>query len=215
MQVYSTENEQMDQVLNFVKKYGLTGLLAVIVFLGVYWAKNYYDNYQSKNLSEASTLYDKLTKAQKSKVKIAYANDLLKNFESTIYSKFAAITLGKEAVIEKNYDKAIEHYSWVYQNSNEWEQLRAMAFENWARVLLIQDKAQEALDKLNHENALSKKYSMMFSNLEGDIYTQLGQKDKAVISYNKALTLIESNPMLIQSVKPFYDFVLLKKNELQ
>ena len=221
MQVYATDKEQMDQVLGFVRKYGLTIIFAIVVFLGVFWGKNYYYKNQSKHVSEASTIYEKLSKTSDSNIKISYANDLVKNYDSTLYAKLAGITLGKEAAMAKKYDDAIKHFSWVYQKSDDWGQLKAMAFENWLRLKThdtrhtTEGKTQDALDKLNKEAALKNNFSMLFNNLEGDIYSNLGKNEKAIAAYNKVLDYIESNPMLNQSVKPFYDFVLLKRNQIQ
>jgi len=215
MQVYATDKEQIDQVMGYIRKYGPTVLLAILVFLAAFWGKSFYYKKQANQLAEASTLYDKLSKSSSDSVKVAYANDLLNNYDNTIYAKFGALTLGKYAVANDNFDEAIKHFTYVYQNSSDWGQLKAMAFENWLRVLLIQGNAQESLEKLQKETKLVEKYTVLFGNLEGDIYSKLNQKDNAIKAYEKTLGLIEANPMLIQTIKPYYDFILLKKNQLQ
>jgi len=215
MQVYATDKEQMDQVMGYVKKYGPTIILAILVFLAAFWGKSYYYKKQANQLAEASTLYEKLNRTTSENVKVTYANDLLNNYSNTIYARFGAITLGKHEVANDNFDEAIKHFTYVYQNSSDWEQLKAMAFENWMRALLAQGNAQEALDKLQKENKLIKEYPVLFGNLEGDVYSKLNQKDNAIKAYEKTLGQIEANPMLIQTIKPYYDFIMLKKNQLQ
>lgn len=215
MQVYATDKEQMDQVIGYARKYGPTVILAILVFLGAFWGKSYYYQKQANYQSEASTLYDKLLKATNENVRVAYANDLFNNYSGTIYGRFAALTLGKNAIANNNLNEAVKHFSYVYQHSSDWEQLKAMAFENWIRVLLLQGNAQDALDKLIQEEKLVNNYQVLFGNTQGDVYTKLNQKEKAIEVYNKTLKLIEANPMLIQTVKPYYDFIMLKKNQLQ
>ena len=54
MEVYSTENEQVDAIKQFFKNYGLTIVLAAVIGFGGVFGWKYWQSHQTNRLQESA-----------------------------------------------------------------------------------------------------------------------------------------------------------------
>ena len=57
---YLTEQEQIQQLKNWLKQYGPTIIAGVVLALGMSWGWHYYQNYRNNILAQASLVYDEM-----------------------------------------------------------------------------------------------------------------------------------------------------------
>jgi predicted negative regulator of RcsB-dependent stress response len=184
---FMTEQEQIEQLKNWLKQYGSTIIAGIMISLVVMSVWHVWDRYHTKKLYHASNIYDELLalRAQNQAPQATVqANKLMDHYPRTPYAQMAALMLARDAVISKNYDEALKELTWVQEHSHV-PAFREIAKLRAARILLAQKKPQEALDILKKID--SKSYAGLVDEIRGDAYLQLNDKAKAKDSYGLAM----------------------------
>ena len=117
-----TEQEQVQQIKNWLKQYGFTILAGIAIALVITSSWHYWQNYSNKVLTHASAVYDEMLtlRAQgNASGAIVQAQKLLSHYANTPYSQMAAFLLAREAVSKKNYPEAITQLNWVIDHSKD------------------------------------------------------------------------------------------------
>ena len=117
MTEYLTEQEQIQQLKGWVKQYGMTILLGILIALAITSGWRYWQSYHIKILQHASAVYDEMIvmRAQNNtNGTMTQARKLLRNYTKTPYADMAAFILAREAVITKQYAEAIQQLNWVW-----------------------------------------------------------------------------------------------------
>lgn len=190
MTEYLTEQEQIQQIKNWVKQYGMTVLAGVALALVVTTAWHYWQDYRNKILSQASMAYDEMltSRAQNNTESAsAQAKKLLSKFPKTPYAQMAAFTLAREAVLKKNYPEAITQLNWILDKSSE-HAVKEIARIRMARILIMQKKPDDALDILKKID--DKSFVGLVDEVRGDAYLAKQDNTSARQSYQVALTEI-------------------------
>lgn len=196
MQVYTTEDEQVEAIKRWLREYGrqiITGMLiAAVAAFGVYsWKQR-----QAHQRAAASIEYQSLLQAvqqaesNSSKETLAtarhYADTLKNDFSGTAYAQFAALFNAKLAVQENDLAKAESELRWVLEHKPSAD-IAALTQLRLARVLVAKGDSAAALALLDDKDAGS--YAAPFAQLKGDIALAKGDSDKARAEFEKARQL--------------------------
>ncbi len=187
MTEYLTEQEQIQQLKTWVKQYGPTIILGIVIALILSTGWRYWQNYQNKILIHASNVYDEMLtlRAQNNEEgATVQAKKLLAHYRKTPYADMASLLLARNAVLKKDYPEAIQQLDQVMNHSKN-ASIREIARIRTARILLTQQKADEALALLNKMD--DKNYLGLVDEVRGDAYLVKKDPDAARKAYQLAL----------------------------
>lgn len=188
MTEYMTEQEQIEQLKNWVKQYGMTVLTGVLIAAACLFGWHSWQQHQNKTLASASYLYDNMLDQKNlhlnDKAKQS-AQQLIKNYTHTPYAQLAALLMANFAVNEKKYEDAIERLDWVGKQTTS-DSIKNIAILRTGRILLFQNKKQEALKLLDRIQTPA--FATLKNALKGDIYLSLNDPIKARNAYQTAIT---------------------------
>ena len=189
MNVYTTEEEQIEHLKTWIKNYGTSILIAVLIVIVGSFGWRYWRSHQETLRAQASVGYEQMLSSFASKdqeTTALQANRLLTQYASTPYAKLAALTLAKLAVAKGDLGTAKTKLQWVLDNAKD-PALRQIARIRIARILLAQKKPQQALQVL--ANIDDRGYLAMVEAVKGDVFVALGKDAEAKTAYKKALVL--------------------------
>lgn len=181
-----TEEQQVEQLKEWWKDNGTPLIIGAVLGLSGFFGYRYWTEQQVAYQESASNLYVQVTEQLESadKTKLAEAaKEVMGQYPDSSYAILSAFHLAKIAVDEKNLDKAAAELSWVLDNhaSNE---LSNIAKIRMARILIAQEKAEQALPLLQFENESG--YFEVASMVKGDALLALGKKPEALEAYQAA-----------------------------
>ena len=207
MSIYMTEDEQLDAIKRWWKRYNGVVTVAISVVLLVISGFKYWNFHQEKITQQASGTYERMMVAfsnEDNKAVRGYANQLVTDYGKTVYADAARLTLAKHYVVREQFDKARDELSYVALHT-KMPALKYIAKLRLARLWLQQNEHVKALHQL--ETIQDPTYAAIVNELKGDIYAAQGQNKKAVSFYRHALKEVHAKGMN----NPFLD---MKANEL-
>lgn len=180
------EQEQLDQLKAFWKRYGnlLTWLL--IAALGAYAAWNGWNWYQRDQAGKSSAMFDQLDKAAAAgdvdQATRVFA-DMKERYPGTAFTEQGGLMAAKVQFEKGKPDAALETLGWVAANAAEPE-YRTVAKLRAAGILLDQKKYDDALKRL--DGATAPDFAALVDDRRGDVLLAQGKKDDAKAAYAKA-----------------------------
>jgi predicted negative regulator of RcsB-dependent stress response len=184
---YLTEQEQIQQLKTWVKQYGPTVLLGIILAVVTTTGWRYWQNYQNRILVHASNVYDEMLalRAQNNNADATVqAKKLLAHYRKTPYADMAALLLARDAILKKEYSEAIAQLNWVIDHTRNTS-LREVARLRMARVFVAEQKPDAALDLLKKVN--DKNYIGLIDEVRGDAFLAKQDPTAARTAYQLAL----------------------------
>lgn len=207
MAAYTTDQEQLELLRNWFKKYGLSIVLGIVFALILNFGWRYWQQRQQQTLTQASVLYEQMLEAQITQQTATVqqtADTLMQRYAHTPYAAFAAMMLAKNALSQNNLAVAQQKLEWVVDHANP--ALQPVAKIRLARVLLAQQKPQEALSQLQHVGA-DTPYNAAAQWVRGDAYAALHQTAQAQLAYQAALASMPKET-------PMYSVIQMKLDAL-
>lgn len=204
MEVYSTENEQVDAIKQFFKNYGLTIVLAAVIGFGGVFGWKYWQSHQTNRLQESAgafaTVSEALAKPTPENIALA---EKFATETNDIYGALASLELAQNAIDANDLVSGERHLT------NAVAKVKNDAFADMlnlrlARVQLALDKTDAALVSL--EQVKGKAWNGMKNYIRGDVLAKKGDNAGATAAYRSALT--DENAGAIRSL------VELKLNNL-
>lgn len=186
MPAYETDNEQMELVKKWWADYGKWIIIAVIIGLGAGFGWRYWQQQQVEQRQQASLLYQQLIVADSKNdhdTVLQMSTEITQRYSSLEYAAMANLVAAKNALAQNNVDLAAQKLQWVLDHSRT-PSIKQIARLRKARVLLMQNKTAEAQKLLATVD--DKIYQPVIDEIQGDIYTQLGDLPKARQSYQAA-----------------------------
>jgi predicted negative regulator of RcsB-dependent stress response len=180
------EQEQLDQLKAFWKRYGNLLTWVLLIVLGAFAAWNGWNWYQRDQAGKASAMFDQLdAAAQAGNVEQAgrVFADMRERFPRTAYTQQGGLLAAKVQFEKGKPDAALESLAWVAANASETE-YQTMARLRAAGVLLDQKKYDDALKQL--DAATAPDFAALAADRRGDVLLAQGKKDEAKASYTKA-----------------------------
>jgi predicted negative regulator of RcsB-dependent stress response len=196
VQVYQSEDEQIEAVKKWFRDYGkalVTGILVagVLVFGGYSWQQRQHNqqevaSVEYQNLMEAMRQVDIKSTPETLATAKHLADTLKKDFSATTYAQFAALFKAKLAVQESDLGAAEAELRWVLDHKPAAE-IKWLAQLRLARVLHAKGDSKSALALLD-ENAAGG-YAAAVLQVKGDIANASGDVAAARSAYQKAREL--------------------------
>lgn len=185
MEIYSTEEQQVDAIKQFYKDYGLSIGIGVVVGLGGLYGWNYYSDMKIEKAEEASQAFQALTtKSSDEAAMLAGVAEFSKNYDQKGYQALLDLIVAKTAVEAKDFPKAEEALKKVIA-AKPGAGLDAIATLRLARIQAEQGQVDTALATL--DQVTGKAFLAQREELKGDFFVRQGQADKAKTAYQAAM----------------------------
>lgn len=195
MSVYMTEEEQLEAIKKWWQRNNTIITVVLSVVLLVIAGYKYWSWHQYKVSMQASNTYERMMVAfsnHDNKSVRSYANELIHDYEKTIYADAARLTLAKLYVGYDKYDKARENLEYVANNAS-MPALKQVAKIRIARLFAAEKSYDEALKELALVDDSA--YMSVVNELKGDIYAATGKYQQAMNSYKEAITEVRTKGM--------------------
>jgi len=187
------EQEQLDQLKAFWKKYGNLITWVVIVVLGAYAAWNGWHLWQRNQAANAGAMYNELEQAAQAGDAERTARifgDLRERYPSTVYAEQGGLLAAKLQFDAGQPDKARASLEWVAEKAGQPE-YQAIARLRLAGVLLDEKKYDAALKQIDAVGA--KEFAALAADRRGDVLLAQGKKDEVKAAYQAAWKAMEPN----------------------
>ena len=198
MEIYSSEEQQVEAIKRFWDQYGKAILGGVILGLAVLYGFRFYQGQQRANAEQASVQFSQLIEKRTDNASedwLAQAQGFIDGSSKDAYSVMAALLAAKDAVALKQYDKAETQLNWVLAQAKEPAVL-ALTQLRLARLQREQGKLDAALATLS--TAVPQGFVAMQAELKGDVLVQAERLAEAKAAYQLALENAGENTQLLQ-----------------
>lgn len=207
MEIYRTEQEQIDQLKSLWRQYGKPIIVGVILALVMSYGWNYWQSQQDAYRIQASVIYSQLLNNAEHDDTLgveSQAKQLMSKFKKTPYAILAALQLAKQAVVTNNLDEAQAKLQWASAHAKD-PALKQLAILRMARVYIAQNKPTQALDILAKENIDI--YASYAEEVRGDALLTMHKPEQAREAYAKALKLAPDVENIRALLKMKYDAI--------
>jgi predicted negative regulator of RcsB-dependent stress response len=188
------EQEQLDQIKHFWKKYGNLISWVLIVVLGSYASWNGYKYWQRDQAAKAAVLFDEVERAVTAgdvvRVERSFA-DMKDKFGGTQYAHQAALLAAKALQAKDKAEAARAALKWVAEVAPD-PAYRDIARLRLSALLLDAGSNDEALAQLSAP--FTPAMAGLAADLRGDVMQVKGQKGEAVSAYQSAWQLLSDSP---------------------
>ena len=199
MEIYETEEEQVAALKDWWKANGssvITGVIAAVLIVAGW---NFWQSYQKDKMSQASSLYEQLMKAQQAgKIESVdkIATKLSNAYSSTAYGTYALLFQAKAKVEEQDLSAAKALLQQAIATSSDAE-LKHVARTRLIRVSLALQEYEQGLQIIADVDQSSLGgFEAVYKELEGDLYVAMGRIGEARTAYQTALKVGQSSPLL-------------------
>ena len=187
------EQEQLDELKHFWKRWGDLITWVLIVVLGGYAAWMGWQSYQGKQAAQSAALYDTVERAALSgdmDLLDRSVQDMADKFPSTTYAQQAALLAARVYNDKDRQADAKKQLTWVIGQASD-EGYQALARLRLA-ALLVQDKAyDEARQHLTAKT--TEAFAPLMADRLGDLAMLQAQPAQAIEHYKNAWKGLEPN----------------------
>ena len=198
MEIYDTEEEQLDAVKRWWKENGQSTIIGLGLGIAVILGWNYWQEHKKAQAGQASALYSQLIQAigaDKKDSAEKLAERLKEQYPKTEYAAYSGLFLAKLKVQQGDVAKAQTILKEIAAGSNK--ELSNIAKIRQVRLMLASGEYEQGLQLINDvDPATSTSFSGNYDELVGDLYVALDRLDEARSSYQKALENGYKSPLL-------------------
>jgi predicted negative regulator of RcsB-dependent stress response len=199
VEIYSSEEQQVEAIKRFWQEYGKAILGGVVLGLAALYGFRFYQAEQRNTAEAASVKFSQLVEqrdaASASEDWLAQAQGFIAASKGDNYAVLAALLAAKDAVALQQYDKAAEQLNWVLANAKEPAVL-AVTQLRLARLQREQGNVEAALATLG--NTVPQSFVSLQAELKGDVLVQADKLAEAKAAYQLALDTAGQNKQLLQ-----------------
>jgi predicted negative regulator of RcsB-dependent stress response len=198
MDVYTTEEQQVEQIKKWWKENGTSVLAGVGLGLAAIFGWRAWVAHQASVGEQASVVFEQLMSSVQVGAKEAadrQAELLAANYDSTPYAAFGALAQVRMQVDAGDTDGAQARLRWVLEHTGE-AGLKNVARLRLARILLSEGDPDGAAEVLNGADPGA--FAGEFAHLRGDIAAAREEFAEARTAYQHALDNNVGNPELVQ-----------------
>ena len=188
MDVYTTEEQQVEQIKKWWQDNGTSVIVGIVLGLGAIFGWRAWQTHEMEQAEAASGIYQEMVSATNQEDITGAENaaeQIFAGHGSSTYAVFAKLLLAKQAIENKEIAQAEEHLRWAL-NKNNNKSLEHDIRLRLVRVLISQEKLAEALALLDVRERGA--YSGSYDELRGDILALQGDADGARGAYQQAQT---------------------------
>lgn len=198
MEIYSSEEQQVEAIKRFWHEYGKAILAGVVLGLAALYGFRFYQAEQRSTAEQASTQFSQLIEkrdAAGSEDWLAQAQGFVDASDGNNYAVLAALLAAKDAVSLQQYEKAAAQLDWVLANTKQ-PALLAVTQLRLARLQQEQGNFDAALSTL--AKTVPDSFVAIQSELKGDILLQADRLPEAKAAYQQALVAAGQNQQLLK-----------------
>ena len=190
------EQEQLDNLKDFWRKYGGLILGVVLVGLLIFTGVRGWAWYQTSQSANAGVVYEELRKAaaagDSARVRET-AGALFADYSRTPWAQMAAMTAAEAHLKAGDAEAAKMPLRWATESAQD-PAYRDEARLRLAGVLLDQKAYDEALALLN--TPAEQSYAGAFADRRGDLLAAQGKRDEALAAYRQAAQVLAPDSAL-------------------
>ncbi|MBT3506559.1 MAG: tetratricopeptide repeat protein [Methylococcales bacterium] len=198
MEIYETEEEQVEALKRWWKANGASVISGIVLAVVIILSWKYWENYQADLTIEASNLYGELLSAQKegkTESALKIADRLVQQYETTPYAEFSVLFQAKIKVDNNDYDAAKVFLKKLVASA-------AGEINHIARIRLIRlflatedyDTGLQLIAEVNPTQAES--FEGIYQELTGDLYVALDRRGEARTAYQNAVRKGRNTPLM-------------------
>lgn len=188
MEVYTTDNDQVDAVRRFFSENGKALAVGVVLGIGALVGWRYWQSHQNTAMTEASSAYQQASDAlsANSADGVALAEKFVQGNKNN-YGVLAGLELAHHFVEQNEFDKAAQQLTQALGQTKD-ENLLSLINLRLARLQLQLKKPDEALKTL--DTVQGEGWTAMAQDVRGDALLSKGDISGARAAYSKG---VESN----------------------
>ncbi len=198
MEIYDTEEEQLEAFKRWWKENGQSAIVGLIVGIAIILGWNYWNDHKKEQSNQASALYDQLLKAVAADQKESaekLAERLQGQFGSTEYAAYSELLQAKIKLEKGDMAAAKTLLEKLAAKSNP--EISNVAKIRLVRLMMANGEFEKALQLINDvDPAKISNFSGNYDELVGDLYVALDRLDQARTSYQKAMENGYKSPLL-------------------
>lgn len=203
MEIYNTEEQQVEAIKRFWKQNGVSIIAGVVIGLAGLYGFRFYQAQQVATIQGQSSQYGALiekiaVEGSDKSTWLIEAQTFIEANPGSSYAVLTALLAAKEAVLAKDYGVAEKQLAWVIANTKTPE-IIAVATLRLARVQTEQQNFEAALSTLNA--TLPASFTAQQQELKGDVLLKSGDEAKAKAAYQAALAAAEEGKSPLLQVK--------------
>lgn len=186
MNIYLNEDEQVEVLKQWCKKYGKMIVVIIILGISAVVTYQYWQNRQLTYREQASTIYQNLLHEidrEDWQRQAKQANYLKQRYSDTIYASMASLFLAKQAVMNQDFVAANRELKYAATHAKP-KILKELIQLRRARVLLELQRDAKALRILQSIQLPALRPAV--ENIRGDIFLQQGNTAAARAAYQAA-----------------------------
>jgi len=198
VEIYETEEEQLDAVKRWWKENGQSTIIGLVLGVAVILGWNYWQNLKKNQTEQASALYGQLIQAigtDKKDSAEKLAERIQSEYPKTEYAAYGVLLLAKLKVQQGDLPKAQALLKSIAAGTDK--ELSNVAKIRLVRLMLASGEYEQGLQLINDvDPATSSSFSGNYDELVGDLYVALDRLDQARSAYQKALENGYKSPLL-------------------
>jgi predicted negative regulator of RcsB-dependent stress response len=186
-------HEQGEVVKNWLKENGSAIVMGLVIAFGGLFGFKQWQGWQEGNRQQASSEYAVMVELlAQDQLDAAMSNyqTLQDEHSGSPYSSMAALQMARARLDAKQSDLAIGLLESVMESGYP-KALTVIARLRLARVLLDQGRAADAMAALDGATDRSG-FEAQFAEVRGDIHSEQGQTEQAILAYQQALEELEA-----------------------
>lgn len=198
MEIYSSEEQQVEAIKRFWQDYGKAIVGGVVLGLAALYGFRFYQADQREAAEAASTKFSQLVEQRDTSASedwLAQAQGFIDGSKADNYAVLAALLAAKDAVALQQFDKAATQLTWVLANTKQPE-LLAVTQLRLARLQREQGQLDAALATL--AKPVPESFAAIQAELKGDVLVQAERLAEAKTAYQQALSSAGQNTQLLQ-----------------
>ncbi|ATG74672.1 YfgM family protein [Zobellella denitrificans] len=186
MDIYSTEEQQLDALKRWWQEYGKAIILGSVLGLGGLFGWRYYQSYQIESRSAGAESFEQISQrlAAEGSAAFAEASAFVEQNRGNNYGELAALLLAAEAVRANDLALARQQLELALAGTKD-AVLADTINLRLARVLLAQNEPAVAQTRL--DLVKSDAFAALKSEVQGDLFLAEAQLDAARDAYRAAL----------------------------
>ncbi len=186
-------HEQGEVVKKWLQENGSAIIMGLVIAFGGLFGFKQWQAWQLNNRQQAYAEFEvmnQLLTAGQLDAAMANFQNLQEKHADSPYTSLAALQMGKARLEVKQADLAVNHLRFVVDKGQP-KQIRVIARERLARLLLDQGQAAEALELIQGQTEIAG-FEARYAETRGDIFLALGRNQEAIAAYQEALDALES-----------------------
>jgi predicted negative regulator of RcsB-dependent stress response len=193
MEQFATEDQQVEAIKKFWKDNGTSIIVGAVIGLAALWGWREYSESQIASKEAASSAYQTALEAIGDNNNTTQLNAFIEGTDDSGYADIAGLVAAQQSVASGDLAAAASYLQGVVTKASD-PQLANIARIRLARIQLQLENTDDALKTI--EAVENDAYNALVEEVKGDIYSKLGNFDKARMAYTAALEENANNRLL-------------------